>query len=239
MFNKKTFIAEFIGTFALVLIGITAIVVTSRDLVGISLAFGLTLATFAVAYGRVSGAHFNPAVTFAAALKGSLKWVEAVFYWIAQFAGGILAIFFLKTMLQSLGGDLSGAGIEGALTVPQPVFAMVVEAILSFFLITAYQQALGKDTTPAAWVIGAALTFTTLVGFFLTGGVFNPARALATAIFTPGSLSNVYTYVIYFFGPLLGATLAVIVANFLEEEQDEEEVDEDESDQATLEETAA
>ncbi|MDO9303260.1 MAG: aquaporin [Anaerolineales bacterium] len=238
MFNSKVFLAEFIGTFALVFVGTGATIVANGDLVGVALAYGLTLAVFFYAYGHISGTHVNPAVTFGLALNGSVKWMQAVFYWIAQFAGAILAVFFLKILLESLGADVSGMATVGALTEPQPILAMIVEAVLTFFLVNTYLHTAvaGKGGAFAGWAIGATLAFATLVGLPFTGAAFNPARTLATAIFIGPSLTNVYTYVIYFFGPLLGSTLAVIVSNFLndvpEEVEDDEEDEEEDAGEA-------
>lgn len=233
MFNSKVFVAEFIGTFALVFIGTSAVIVTKGDLVGTALAYGLTLAVFIYAYGNISGAHLNPAVTFGMALNGTVKWMQAIFYWIAQFAGAILGVFFLKTLVEPLGADLSQMVTSGILTEAQPIMAMVLEAVLTFFLVNTilHTTVEGKGGVFAGWAIGATLAFTTLVGFLFTGDVLNPARTLATAIFANPSLTNVYTYVVYLFGPLLGSTLAVIVFNFLngtaeEVEEDEEDVEE-------------
>ncbi|MCA2000446.1 MAG: aquaporin, partial [Chloroflexi bacterium] len=128
MFNSKVFLAEFVGAFALAFIGMSAGIVNA-GLVGIALAVGLTQAALHLAYGRISGAHFNPAITFGAALNGDVKWLAAVFYWIAQFAGAILAAFFLKTILEPLGATIEGGVTVGALNKSQPVMAMVVEAI--------------------------------------------------------------------------------------------------------------
>jgi aquaporin Z len=238
MFNSKVFVAEFIGMFALVFVGMSAGIVNA-GLIGIALAYGLTLAVFFYAYGHISGTHINPAVTFGLALNGTVKWGQAIFYWIAQFAGAILAVFFLKTLVGSLGGDISGGVTVGALTDPQPILAMVVEAILTFFLVNTYLHTTvaNKDAAFTGWAIGATLAFATLVGLPFTGASLNPARTLATAIFAAPSLTSVYTYVVYFFGPLLGSTLAVIVFNFLngtaeeieEDEEDEEEMEEVES----------
>jgi MIP family channel proteins len=233
MFNSKVFLAEFIGTFALVFIGMGAIV-TSADLVGIAIAYGLTLAVFVYAYGHISGAHLNPAVTFGLALNGTVKWMQAVFYWIAQFAGAILAVFFLKTVVESLGAGMTKVVTSGILTDQQPVLAMVVEAVLTFFLVNTilHTTVEGKGGVFASWAIGATLAFTTLVCFLFTGDAMNPARTLASAIFVAPSLTSVYTYLVYFFGPLLGSTLAVIVFNFLNsttEELEEEEVEEEET----------
>jgi len=232
MFNSKVFVAEFVGTFALVFVGLSATIVANGDLVGVALAYGLTLAVFVYAYGHISGAHFNPAVTFALALNGTVKWVQAVFYWIAQFAGAILAVFFLKTLVEPLGADMGKLLTSGILTESQPIMAMVLEAILTFFLVNTilYTMVEGKGGVFASWAVGATLAFATLVGFLFTGDAINPARTLAAAIFAAPSLTSVYTYVIYVFGPLLGATLAVIVSNFLNgtaeeiEEDDEDDV---------------
>ena len=230
MFNPKVFLAEFIGTFALVFIGTSAGIVTKGDVVGIAIAYGLTLAVFVYAYGHISGAHLNPAVTFGLALNGTVKWMQAVFYWVAQFVGAILAVFFLKTLVEPLGADISKIVTSGILTESQPIMAMVLEAILTFFLVNTILNTMGenKGGVSASWAIGATLAFTTLIGFLFTGDAVNPARTLAAAIFAVPSLTNVYTYVIYFFGPLMGSTLAVIVFNFLKGTTEElEEIEEE------------
>jgi aquaporin Z len=236
MFNSKVFLAEFIGTFALVFVGMSAGLVVNSDLVGIAIAYGLTMAVFVYAYGYISGSHLNPAVTFGFALNGTVKWIQAVFYWLAQFLGAILAVFFLKTLLESLGGNISSIVAIGALTESQPILAMVLEAILTFFLVNTILHTLvaGKGGALAGWAIGATLALVAVVGIPFTGDIANPARTLASAIFVGPSLTNVYTYVIYLFGPLLGATLAVIAFNFLNattevDEDDEGEVVEEEA----------
>ena len=91
MFNSKVFVAEFIGTFALVFIGAGAAVVGGSGLLGVALAHGLVVTVFAYTYGHISGSHVNPAVTFGLALNNTIKWAEAVVYWAAQFAGAIVA----------------------------------------------------------------------------------------------------------------------------------------------------
>jgi len=229
MFNSKVFIAEFVGTFALVFIGMAAGIVQA-GLVGVALAHGLTLAVFAYAYGHISGTHVNPAVTFGLALNGTVKWGQAVFYWIAQFAGAILAAFLLKVAVESLGADISGGATLGALTDSQPIMAMVFEAILTFFLMnTILNTAVsGKGGALSGWAIGTTLMIAILAGGPFTGASLNPARTFGPAIFSQPSISNIYTYIIYFFGPLIGSTLAVIVFNFLNgEEVEEVEVDDE------------
>ena len=236
MFNSKVFLAEFIGTFALVFIGMGAGIVTSANVVGIAIAYGLTLAVFVYIYGHISGAHLNPAVTFGLALNGSVKWLQAVFYWLAQFAGAILAVFFLKTVVESLGADIGKMVTSGILTDPHPIMAMVLEAVLTFFLLNTilHTTVTGKGDVSASWAIGATLAFTTMVSFLFTGDAMNPARTLAAAIFIAPSITSIYTYVVFFFGPLLGSTLAVIVFNFFNNEVEEvgEEETEDEIEEA-------
>ena len=211
MFNSKVFLAEFIGTFALTFIGAGA-GIAGAGLVGVALAHGFVLAVFAYAYGHISGTHVNPAVTFGLALNGTIQWGQAVFYWIAQFLGAIFAAFLLKTFV----GDISAGATVGSLTASQPVYAMAVEAILTFFLVNTilHTAVAGKGGALAGWAIGTTLAFAILAGGPLTGGSLNPARTFGPALFAAPGLANVNTYVIYFFGPLIGSTLAVMAYNF-------------------------
>ncbi len=227
MFNSKVFVAEFIGTFALVFIGAGAGMV-GAGLVGIALAYGFTLAVFYYAYGHISGTHVNPAVTFALALNNTIRWGQAIFYWIAQFAGAILAAWLLHTIATMLGGTLEGGATTGLLTEKLPILATVVEAILTFFLVnTILNTAVaGNDGKFAGWAIGTTYALAILGAGTLTGASLNPARTFGIAIFVGPSYTDVYTYVIYLFGPLIGATLAVLVYNFLNDIKDEEEIEE-------------
>ncbi|HSM71555.1 MAG TPA: aquaporin, partial [Anaerolineales bacterium] len=100
MFNSKVFLAELIGTFALVFVGASSGIVSGGNLVAIALAHGLTLAVFVYAYGHISGTHINPAVTFGLALQGVVRWMDAVLsYWIPQFLGAIGAAFLVRTFI--------------------------------------------------------------------------------------------------------------------------------------------
>jgi aquaporin Z len=236
MFNSKVFLAEFIGTFALVFIGMSAGIVNA-GLVGIALAYGLTLAVFTYAYGHISGTHVNPAVTFGLALNGTIKWGQAIFYWVAQFAGAILAAFLLKTFLTTLGGTIDAGATVGALTEKAPVLAMVMEAVLTFFLVnTILHTAVGgKGGEFAGWAVGATLTFATLAGGPFTGGSLNPARTFGPAIFSQPSITNIYIYVIYLFGPLIGSTVAVLVYKFLSDTNEITEEFEDDDEEEEIE----
>jgi glycerol uptake facilitator-like aquaporin len=212
MFNSKVFLAEFIGTFALIFIGVGA-GVAGAGLVGVALAYGLVLAVFWYAYGHISGAHINPAVTFGFALNGTIKWGQAfVSYMLPQFLGALCAAFLLKTYV----GDISAFATVGSFTTAKPVLAMFIEAILTFFLVNTFLHVtgIGKCDAFAGWAIGAAYTFAILAGSPLTGASLNPARTFGLALFSAPSLADTSTYVVYLFGPLIGATLAVVANNF-------------------------
>ena len=109
---------------------------------------------------------------------------------------------------------------------------MLVEIVLTFFLVNTilHTAVAGKGGNMAGWAIGMTLAFAILAGGLLTGASLNPARTLGPAIFSKPDLANIYTYLIYLLGPLLGATLAVMAYNFLnqsdevEDEYDKEEV---------------
>ena len=210
MFNSKIFLAELIGTFALVFFGAGA-GVAGAGLVGVALAHGLTVAAFVYTFGYISGTHINPAVTFGLLLSGAVKWGEAVFYWIAQFAGAALAALVLRVAA----GDLTNGATVGTLTTAAPVLAGAVEAILTFFLVNAvlHNAVAGKSGAFAGLAIGLTLVVAILAGGPLTGASLNPARTFGPALFT-GAAANPMTYIIYFLGPLIGAALAASVFNF-------------------------
>jgi MIP family channel proteins len=238
MFKSKVFLAEFIGTFALVFIGASSGIVTGGNLVAIALAHGLTLAVFVYAYGYISGTHVNPAVTFGLALQGVVKWGEAlVSYWIPQFVGAIAAAFLLKLFLDPLSAQaFAGAATTGALNADYPFYAMVVEVLLTFFLVnTVLHTAVGgKGGQLTGLAIGLTLTIAILAGGPLSGGSLNPARTFGPALFT-GAWKDPMTYLIFFLGPLLGSLIAVAAYQFLSMEAKVVEDEEDEEDEVEVE----
>lgn len=210
MFNYKVFVAELIGTFALVFVG-SAISMYDAGLLAIALANGLTLAVFAYVFGHISGTHINPAVTFGLALNGTVKWGEAAVYWVAQFAGAVLAAFTLKTVVGLVNAQAFGAAqTQGVLTNDFPYYAMGVEALLTFFLVTAFLHTAvaGKAGPMAGWAIGTTLAIAMLAGGPLTGASLNPARTFGPAA-VAGTARDGMLYLIYFLGPLLGSAIAV------------------------------
>src|SRR5512133_1266103 len=156
MFNYKVFVAELIGTFALVFVG-AASGIYNAGLLAVALAHGLTLAVFAYAFGHISGTHINPAVTFGLALNGTVKWSEAVVYLVAQFAGALLAAFTLRAIVGVINSQaFVAAKTTGVLTDKFPYYALLVEALLTFFLVNTVLHAAvaGKAGPLAGWAIG-------------------------------------------------------------------------------------
>ena len=210
MFNYKVFVAELIGTFALVFIG-GAIGLYDAGLLAVALAHGLTLAVFMYVFGHISGTHINPAVTFGLALNGTVTWAEATVYWVAQFAGAVLAGFALSNIVGLVNADaFAGAQTTGVLTQSFPYYALGVEALLTFFLVTTilHTAVAGKAGPMAGWAIGITLTIAILAGGPLTGGSLNPARTFGPAV-VAGTAQDGMMYLVYFLGPLLGAAIAV------------------------------
>ncbi len=220
--------AEFIGTFALVFIGAGAVIMESHTgmshlkipdgkvgLVGIALAHGLTLAAMIAALGSHSGGHFNPAVSFAMWLRGKLRTELFLGYTLAQIAGAAVAGMLLAGLfpdeiaLASLGTPTLAAKIS-------PLKGGLIEAIITFLLVTTVLFAARRDDAPgaAALAIGGALAAVILFAGPLTGGSANPARYLGPAL-AAGRLGDLLSYVL---GPLIGAAGATAVSWFVNSE---------------------
>jgi MIP family channel proteins len=216
MFDYKVFVAELIGTFALVFIG-AAVGMYNAGLLAVALAHGLTLAVFAYVFGYISGTHINPAVTFGFALNGTIQWSEAVVYWVAQFAGAILAAFALSATVGTVSAEaFTAAQTTGVLTQQFPYYALGVEALLAFFLVNTYLHTAvaGKAGPMAGWAIGTTLAIAILAGGPLTGASLNPARTFGPAA-VAGRAADGMMYLIYFLGPLVGSAVAVAVFRLL------------------------
>jgi len=197
--NSKAMIAEFVGTFALIFIGAGAGAIGVGGLVGVALAHGLVLMVMAAAYGDISGAHINPAVTIGLWAGRQIKTVTAVGYIVVQLLGGIAGALVLRFVLSggagSLGATVLGAGVS-------PLRGLVVEAVLTFFLVnTIYQTAVrGKAGNLAPVAIGMTLAFCILMGGPLTGASLNPARTIGPAV----AMGNYRDLWVYLAGPVLG-----------------------------------
>lgn len=206
-FPLKAVIAELLGTFTLVLIGGMAVVTvtTLGDSAGgagvvlPALAHGLALLHIAYAYGALSGAHVNPAVTIGLLVGGKVKVDRAVYYIIAQVIGAIVAaalinVFFPPPLAD--GGAVAGQA-TGAWTVSNISAAGLLEFVLTFFLVTVvYQAAVYERAGNLAGVaIGLTLGAAILAGGPYSGASLNPARTLGPAL-VAGDLSYVPVYLL-------------------------------------------
>lgn len=199
--------AELIGTFALVFAGCGAIMVDAKTHalghVGVAIVFGLAIMVMIYAVGHVSGAHFNPAVTFAFALTRHFPWSRVVAYWGAQLAGAALAAALLRGSLGNVAdlGSTLPTGSDGR--------AFLWELVLSFFLMFVI-MGVATDTRAvgeaAAIAIGGTVGLDALFGGPITGASMNPARSLGPALVS-GELRSIWVYLV---APLVGTALAAV-----------------------------
>lgn len=205
-------LAELIGTFVLVFVGAAAVIVAPIfGVVVPALAHGLILVGLIYTYGHISGAQFNPAVTIALLVGGKQDAVRSAIFIVAQFVGGIIAAFLLSTAIPHSNESFMGAFIganefnfgvtTGVLTADFVWSAAILEAILTFFLVSAvYQAAVFERAGNLAGVaIGFTLAGSILAGGVLTGASLNPARTLGPAL-AAGDLSYVLPYFVGIFG---------------------------------------
>src|SRR5262245_11766890 len=206
----RKLIAELIGTFTLIFIGAGAGAIGAGGLVGVALAHGLVVLTFAYAYGHISGTHINPAVTVGLWVGKQIDAASAVAYIVVQLIGGTLGALVLRFVL---GGTSTGLGATTLAANVSPVQGFVVEAILTFFLVNAiFNTAVsGKAGNAAPVAIGLTLVFCILMGGPLTGASLNPARTVGPAV-ASGNFGNLW---LYFAGPILGAIVAALLYNGL------------------------
>lgn len=219
----SAYLAELIGTFLLVFF-ITSVVTLfvstgatssfGSDYAVVGFVEGLTLFGVIVMFGAVSGGHFNPAVTLAAATIRKISPLDAVIYILAQLSGAVLGALLTKGLLLDegratnygaghisglLSGNFAGSVVEGI-----GVFALVL-----VFLAVVFSEKSVKDWGPLA--IGTTFVFMVMVGGPLTGACFNPARWFGAAL-VGDSWGGVWPFLV---GPIVGSLLAVAVWRFV------------------------
>ncbi len=223
--GRQAYIAEFIGTYALVLFGSLSVTIFASNVLGlaspaasfIGIAFtsGLILMVMVYTIGWISGCHVNPAITIAAVVLRKLDFEDGLCYIVAQLLGAVLASW-THIFIQPGNGALTGYGSVA----PSPtiggseLITLVVELIITFFLMFSYYSVLYTDRVPAAasgLLIGMTLTADILIAGPLTGGAANPARALGPAI-ASGYYSGLW---LYWVGPIIGALLAGYAYQYL------------------------
>ena len=199
--------AEFIGTFALVFAGCGAIMVDAKTgalgHVGVAISFGLVIMAMIYAVGHISGAHFNPAVTFAFALSRHFPWSRAIAYWCAQVVGALAAALLLRASLGNIAhvGATLPSGSDGQ--------SFLWETVLTVFLMFVI-MAVATDTRAvgeaAAIAVGGTVALDALFGGPISGASMNPARSFAPAVVS-GDLHALWLYLL---APPVGAALAAL-----------------------------
>jgi aquaporin Z len=216
-------IAEFIGTFWLVLGGCGSAVLAAAfpgvgiGLLGVSAAFGLTVLTMAFAIGHISGCHLNPAVSVGLAAGGRFSWFEVLPYAIAQVLGAIVAAALLYLIASGKAGfDLSGGLASNGYGEHSPGHyslqaAFITELVMTFMFLMIIPGATDarapQNLAPIA--IGLALTLIHLISIPVTNTSVNPARSTGPALIVGGwALQQLW---LFWVAPLAGAVLAGVV----------------------------
>lgn len=244
----KKLIAEFIGTFALVVFG-CGVAVLMNDTLTTAFAFGLILLIMYYTIGKISGCHINPAVTIAMMIKKVTGVAQGIGYIVAQIIGGIAGAGFLKyiattlekayiekyyeqqgypitsdtsdyikTFIDNLGANTV---ISDATIIP----TIILEVFLTFIFVLVVCKIVDskKYSKIGGFVIGLALTLVHLLGIAYTGTSVNPARSIGPAVLMGGdAIKNVWVFVV---APIIGGILAALVSKYVLAESEEEKND--------------
>lgn len=212
--NLKALTAEFIGTFALIFIGVGAIAGNvmnngATGLTGIALAHGLVIAVMATAVGPISGGHFNPAVTIGLLSARKIDLINAIGYIFAQCLGAISAAALIKICIPATVLVNAGMGTPSVSQGITPFAAFITEIVLTFFLVfVIYGTAVDKRAPKMGGLfIGLTVTLDIFMGGPISGAAMNPARHLGPALLG-GGLENIW---LYWAGPVIGGILAAQV----------------------------
>ena len=219
---KKAYLAEFIGTFWLVLGGCGAAVFAGKHIgfFGVSMAFGLTVLSMAYALGHISGGHFNPAVSVGLAVSGRFSSKELPPYIISQCLGAIAAaVVIYVIVVSSFGGNAAGSfAANGYGDLSPDKFSMVAGFICETVLTCGFLLVIIGVTdsrAPAGFAplaIGLCLTLIHLISIPVTNTSVNPARSTSQAIFVGGwAIKQLW---MFWVAPIAGAVLAGIVYKF-------------------------
>jgi aquaporin related protein len=208
--------AEFVGTFAIVFLAAGSLLY-GADVVGVALAYGLAVAAMVSVTVPLSGGVFNPAIQVALWVTGTMSTTRSALYLVAQLTGAAAAAFVLKWVA---GPVFEGvAGTSPAVPAVAPGLAagkaVVVEALLTFFVVWAYLATVADDHPRAATGAGLAVGFTVTAGavaaLSLTGAAMNPARWFGPAL-AGADWTNWWVWIV---GPLAGGVIAGVGSWFL------------------------
>ena len=202
------YIAEFIGTFFLVLtIGCTGIGASAGVIA--PLAIGAALMVMVFAGGHISGAHYNPAVTLGVLIRGKLKAADVVPYWIAQCVAAAVAAIVVSKILR--------AGVAVTPIAPKLGPALLAEFLFTFALVYVVLNAATAEGTSGNSFYGLAIGMTVMTGAFavgdISGGAFNPAVAIGISILGISTWNNIWIYLVADFAAALAAAIVFNLIN--------------------------
>jgi MIP family channel proteins len=212
-------VAEFIGTFTLIFIGVGSIVAANEvhdpSLIGVALAHGLAIGIMVSALGHISGGHFNPAVTLGFLVTRRIKPSLGLVYWLSQLAGAAIAALLVKGLLPSAATDPVKLGVPAVGGGVNAGAAFGLEAIMTFFLAwvvfaTAVDER-GAFKSIAGLGIGLTITIDILFGGPFTGAAMNPARAFGPQL-VGSHWANGW---VWYAGPAVGAVVAALAYELL------------------------
>lgn len=229
----KKYIAEFIGTCTLVLIGCGTAMLVGCDAASGSgyiltaLAFGLTIVGMAYCVGNISGCHINPAVSLGVLMSGGMEKKDFAGYVISQCLGalagsGLLALIFGLGGVTDMTGGFGSNGLSGVNG--NALAGLIVEIVLTFIfvmVILGVTSAKANHGSFAGVVIGFTLVLVHILGIGLTGTSVNPARSFGPAIIAAiaGNTAPIASLWVFIVGPLAGAALAALVYKYLESDK--------------------
>lgn len=231
----KKNLAEFLGTFWLVLGGCGSAVLAAAfpnvgiGLVGVSMAFGLTVLTIAYALGHISGAHLNPAVTVGLWAGGRISFKDVLPYIISQVLGAIAAAAVLYVIATGNGSSIGNFAANGYSEHSPGGYSMnsaiVTETVMTFMFLIIILGATDKRAPKgfAGIAIGLALTLIHLISIPVTNTSVNPARSISQAVFVGDwALSQLWLFIVF---PILGAIIAGLIYRFFDSDSKEQHTD--------------
>jgi glycerol uptake facilitator protein len=219
------YIAELIGTLFLVFAVGTVVSLyvstsptsqTGSDFAVVGLLHAFVLFLLIIAFGQVSGGHFNPAITAAAALMRRIDPVDAVVYILAQLSGAVLGALLVKGILLDEGRATDYGNAEVSPLLDSNFLGGVVEALGTFLLVLAVLAVAMNPRARQEWAplaIGTTLGFVVFIFGPLTGASVNPARWFGPALI--GDALDASDLLVYVLGPLVGAVVALLVYRFV------------------------
>ena len=230
MNSVKKYIAEFIGTMVLVVLGCGTAMLVGCDAANgcgyilTALAFGLVIVGMAYCVGNISGCHINPAVSLGVLISGGMSVTDFIGYIISQclgaFAGaGVLAAIFGLGKVKDMTGGFGSNGLAGV--GDSAIAGLLVECFLTFVFVLTILGVTSKNAKHGSFgglVIGLTLTLVHILGIGLTGTSLNPARSFGPALVAmmngnPAPMGSLWVFIV---GPFVGAALAAVVYKVLE-----------------------